>query len=150
MAKTKDPQLKPENRRHYLFLNHYEDTAFTRCPKCEGKTLLRKFPLVIHIESAQIFVLNKTCRYCTKCDLIIARRSEVEALMTASFEDRDPEIIGNDYIVMGTLEKRDWRARDRMNGSPKKAIERVRLFKDVWDFELISRGWYPSKERTNL
>ena len=146
MVKAKHPQLEPENRCHYFFLNHYEDDAFTRCPKCETRTRVRKFPLVIHIEPAQMFVLNKTCRYCTRCDLIIARKSEVEALMTACFEYRNPEIIGNGYIVMGTLEKHDWRVRDSMNGDPEKTIERIHLFKDVWDFELIRQGWYPSKE----
>ena len=61
--------LKPENRRHYFFLNFYKDAAFTKCPKCEAKTVVRKFPLVMQIEPQQLLVLNKKCRYCTSCDL---------------------------------------------------------------------------------
>jgi len=149
MVKTKDPQLRPENMRHYFFLNPYEDAAFTRCPKCESKTLLRKFPLAIHIEPEQFLVLNKTCRYCTRCDLIIAHKSEVETLMVACIEDKKPEIIGNEYLIIGTMEKRDWRDRDRIEKAGL-AIERIRSFKDIWDFEVIPRGWYPSKEGMNL
>ncbi|MFQ6036170.1 MAG: hypothetical protein ACE5NM_10060 [Sedimentisphaerales bacterium] len=142
MAKTK---FKPEKRRHRFFLNPYEDVAFTKCPKCHTKTLVRKFPLVIHIEPAQMLILNKTCKYCTKCDLIVARKSEVEALMTACFEDKNPEIIGNEYLVMGTLEKRDWRARDTMNEDPEETIKRMFVFKDVWNFEPMST-WYLAKK----
>jgi predicted RNA-binding Zn-ribbon protein involved in translation (DUF1610 family) len=145
MIETKHAELKDENRRHYFFLNPYNDAAFTKCPKCESKTVVRKFPLAIHIEPGQLLVLNKTCRYCTSCDLIIARKSQVEALMTACFEDKDPEIITNEYVVMGTLEKRDWRARNRMGKNPEETIKRTHVFKDVWDFELMPR-WYLAKE----
>lgn len=145
MAKTKHPQLKPANRRHYFFLNPYKDAAFTKCPKCESKTMVRKFPLVIHIEPAQMFVLNKTCRYCTRCELIIARKSDVEALMTACFEDKNPEIIGNEYLVMGTLEKHDWRARDTKNEDPEETIKCMFVFKDVWDFEPMPTWYLPKK-----
>lgn len=47
MAKVK--HKKKIKTRHYFFLNPYEDCAFTRCPKCNNKTKIRKFPLVIHI-----------------------------------------------------------------------------------------------------
>ena len=75
-----------QKRRHYFFQNPYEDAAFTRCPKCDGKTKIRKFPLVIHIDPRQLLILNKKCRYCIKCDLIITRKSELEALMTPALE----------------------------------------------------------------
>ena len=38
---------------HYFWLNPYREMAFTRCPKCEGKTMVRKKRLAID-------VLNKT------------------------------------------------------------------------------------------
>lgn len=129
---------------HRFFLNPYEDAAFTKCPKCESKTKVRKFPLVIHIEPCQLFILNKQCRYCVGCDLIITRRSEVESLMAMAFEHRDPTIIGNEYAVVGTLPREVWRARD--NGSPRPAdtLDRTHIFKDVWEFELVGGGWGPT------
>jgi hypothetical protein len=33
--------------RHYFFLSTYQEEAFTKCPKCNNKTKVRKFPLAI-------------------------------------------------------------------------------------------------------
>ena len=72
--------------KHYFFLNPYKDCAFTKCPKCDNKTKLRKFPLVIHVEPYQIFFLNKNCKYCTDCDLIIVKQSKIETLMACQLK----------------------------------------------------------------
>ena len=136
----------PQKRGHYFFLNPYEDAAFTKCPKCRAKTKIRKFPLVIHIDPQQLFVLNKKCRYCTECDLIIAKRSEVEPLMAAAFEQSRPEIIGNDYLVMGVAERKHWHDSVKGRMSQGQTIERMIVFKDVWDFELVTGGWYPENQ----
>jgi len=74
---TKLDSIEPERRRHYFFLNPYEDAVFTKCPRCHNETKIRKFPLVIHIDPQQLLLLNKKCRYCDKCDLIIAKKSEL-------------------------------------------------------------------------
>ena len=103
----RSPSMKDMKKRHYFFLNHYEDFAFTRCPKCDNKTKVRKFPLIIHIEPRQMFILNKQCKYCPACDLIIGNKSAIEHFLAASFSQVNPEIIGNEYLVMGTLDKRD-------------------------------------------
>jgi len=36
--------------KYNFFLNPYTDAAFTKCPKCDGKTKVKKFPLLIFIE----------------------------------------------------------------------------------------------------
>jgi hypothetical protein len=138
---TKRDTDKPR-REHYFFLNPYEDAAFTKCPQCERPTKLRKFPLVIHIEPRQLFVLNKTCRYCERCDLIIAKKAEVESLMAAMFAQRRPPIVGNDYFVFGVLERKDWREGNKGRLTQGDAIECVIAFKDVLNFKLILAGWY--------
>jgi hypothetical protein len=101
-------RMQSVKRRHYFFLNPYKDAAFTKCPKCETKTRIRKFPLVIHIEPQQLLLLNKKCRYCLKCDLIIAKKPELESLIVACLEEATPEIIRNHYLVMGVVERKDW------------------------------------------
>jgi len=130
-------------RRHFFFPNPYEDAAFTICPKCQSKTKLRKFPLVIHIEPRQIFLLNMTCRYCPRCDLIIAKKSKLESLMVASFEHARPEIIGNEYLAIGVVDRRDWQRGQQRQLCELEIIERMFVFKDVWKFELAPAGWYP-------
>ena len=142
--------IKTERRRHYFFLNPYEDAAFTKCPKCENNTNIRKFPLVIHIDPQQLLLLNKKCRYCVKCDLIITKKSELESLMAASFKQYKPEIIGNNYLVMGVAERRDWLGSKKGRMPQGETIERMLVFKDVLTFELVQAGWYREDENDGL
>ncbi|MCK4294533.1 MAG: hypothetical protein KAY65_15140 [Planctomycetes bacterium] len=135
-----------QKRRHYFFLNPYQNAAFTKCPKCDSKTKIRKFPLVIHIDPQQLFLFNKQCRYCTRCDLIIAGKSELESLMATVFEKLNPQIIGNDYLVMGVAERSDWQESKKGKLSEGETIERMIVFKDVWNFEFIPAGWYRDHE----
>lgn len=132
---------KPTKTRYYFFLNPYENEAFTRCPKCQEKTKVRKFPLVIHIDPHQILCLNKSCKYCEKCDLIIGKQVEIESLMAATCEQLDPSLIGNKYLVIGTFDKKDWRDYSKRTVYPDESLEKVYIFKDVKHFELISGGW---------
>src|SRR3989304_1355763 len=127
-------------RCHRFFLNPYEDAAFTKCPKCEGRTRVRRFPLVVHIEPSWLFVLNKQCRYCEGCGLIIARRSEVESLMAAAFERRDPALVGNEYLVVGTLPRRLWRARDDAGMRPGGMLGRTDIFRGVGELGVGGGG----------
>jgi len=139
-----------ERRKHYFFLNPYKDAAFTKCPKCLDKTKIRKFPLVIHIDPQQLLLLNKKCRYCTECDLIIVKKSELESLMAACFEKLNPKIIGNDYFVMGVVERKDWLEGNQGKMLQGKTIERIIVFKDVLDFEPVRAGWYREDENQDL
>jgi len=135
-----NPKQAPRPVRHYLFLNPYQDCAFTKCPKCDNKTKVRKYPLVIHIEPKQILNLNKTCKYCTECDLIIVKRADVETLMTACLEKERPSIIGNDYLVFGTLDRSDWKeSQEKPNTSV--VMGKVYPFKDMLNFEPVP-SWY--------
>ena len=145
--KVKKTVIKPEKTRHYFFLNPYEDCAFTKCPKCDQATKVRKFPLAIHIDPQQLLFLNKSCRYCEKCDLIIVKKPEVESLMAASFENVNPSIIGNEYLVFGTLDRSDWQRYKEAPTDSKEAFKQVYVFKDVLKFEVMPRGWYlPGKK----
>ena len=134
-------------QRHYFFLNPYNDTAFCKCPKCRGKTKIRKFPLVIHIDPGQLFVLNKLSRYCTSCDLIIAKQAEIESYMAQTFEKNAPEIRGNKYLVMGTLERKDWQVVKRGELVPNETIDLMYLFKDLWRFEPVCATWHPPEKK---
>ena len=91
--KDRDGKAKPARgltpvggtRCHRFFLNPYEDAAFTKCPKCAGRTRVQKFPLVVHIEPSRLFVLNKQCRYCEGCDLIYSARPEMRLMPVGRF-----------------------------------------------------------------
>lgn len=126
--------------RFFLFLNRYPDMAFTRCPKCEARTKQRKLPLVIHIEPHTICVLNNTCRFCPACELVIAKQREIEPMLGAMVERQRGAIEKGDYLIIGTLDRADWRAGQTDKWSPAQAVERAWVFRDHWNFK-VTGGW---------
>jgi len=140
MTKAAD-KIKTRSK-HYFFLNPYKDCAFTKCPKCDSKTRIRKFPLVIHIDPHQIILLNKKCRHCPKCDLIIAKQSEVESLMIVCLEEINPEVIGNNYLAMGVVDRKDWKEGNNCKLDSTETLDRMYFFKDMLKFELVPGRWY--------
>ena len=139
---TKLPRLGKQPPRYAFFLNPYTDARFSKCPKCEGKTGQKKLPLVIHIDKGGMMVLNKTCRFCPACDLLIAHKDEIEAQMAIHFQQTAPRIIGNDYLVVGTVDRTDWRRGTEGDMTPKDMIEVLHDFKDVVQFKAVG-GWGP-------
>lgn len=123
------------------------EQAFTKCPVCEKATKARKFALVIRIDPKQLFILNMQCKFCQDCDLIIAKKDKVESMMAAHFRRLRPEIIGNKYLIMGTLDRQDWRQKNQEELSPSEIMERMFVFKDVWHFDVIPAGWYSADEK---
>jgi hypothetical protein len=57
-------------------------------------------------------------------------------MMATAFEGKRPEIIGNDYLVMGTLDRRHWRQRENI-GEDSEIIELMYVFKDVLNFKPV-------------
>ncbi len=106
MKKARFGKLPP---RYTFALNPYQDVRFSSCPKCKRLTYLRKFPLLIHVDQLGPFALGKTCRYCSKCELIIAHQDELERVLAAMFAQHAPQLIGNAYFVLGTVEKKVWK-----------------------------------------
>jgi len=128
-------------RRHDFFLNPYTDVRFSRCPKCEEKTRLRKFPLVIHVEPLNPVIMNKSCRYCPDCDLIIAHQDKIEALLCALFSELEPALIGNDYLVLGTVDRDVWRRGCKTPIPIAESLDYLHFFEHVLLFEPAHYGW---------
>ena len=136
------PRLGKQPPRHTFFLNPYTDARFSKCPKCEGKTRQKKLPLVIHVAGGGTMVLNKTCRYCPGCDLLVAHKDEIESLLAAYYQQTDPQVVGSDYLVIGTVDRADWRRGTEGDMTPNGMIEVLHDFKDVVQFKLVG-GWGP-------
>jgi len=128
--------------RYNFFLNPYSDCAFSRCPKCENATKLKKLPLTIAIRKEMILNLNKTCRFCPYCNLLIARKKEIEGILFEKFGEKLSE---KEYFIMGTIEKSDYFEGVAMAGSH--FFDRVFVFKNVWDFQSAKPMWVKDKER---
>ncbi len=133
-------------RKHRFVLNPYRDARFTRCPICEEKTKLRKFALFVHVDPMNPIVLGKTSRYCPDCDLLIVHQDELEAELTAIFAERDPDLIGNDYLVMGTVDRKVWRAGMKKLKTITEMLAHVHDFEEVLTLEVRPLGWCPADE----
>src|SRR5204863_9087543 len=97
-------RLGKQHPRYRFFLNPYRDARFSTCPQCSNKMSQRKLPLFIHIDPKQPLLLNKTCRYCPHCDLLIAHQNELDEIITRVFTTLNPQIVGYAYLVIGTLD----------------------------------------------
>lgn len=110
MLETDKPRFGELPPLYHFILNPYPSERLSKCPFCRHKTGQRKLPLFIHVDPHYPIYLNYTCRYCKSCDLLIAHKHAIEYMLTKLFEwDIDPEVIGNPYLIIGTLEKKAWR-----------------------------------------
>jgi hypothetical protein len=143
MAKRKTlGKLKPA---HTFFLNPYTETRFTRCPQCRSKTRVRKFPFAIHIDPNAMMMLNANSVYCQSCDLIILHKDKLEELLTAAFIERNPAIIGNDYLIIGTVERAYAHAALKSGSVVAQMLEQLHDFKEVVVFEYLPARWMPDE-----
>ncbi|MCP4008643.1 MAG: hypothetical protein GY726_03900 [Proteobacteria bacterium] len=126
-----------------FILNPYPSQHMSRCLFCERKSGRRKVPLLIQIKPRQMIALNYTCRYCSGCDLLIAHKHEIEHLMTEFFRHQMPESIGNDYLIIGTVEKKAWRADFEQLQPPAEISPHTHDFKLVYqELRMVLSGWY--------
>ena len=124
-------------------LNPYSELRFSRCPNCQNKTGQRKLPLLIHVDPKNLIALNYTNRYCDRCDMLIGHKDEIEHYLTEMFLKINPEVIGNSYLVFGTVEKKAWH--ENMN-QPKQLNEmrqHIHDFKSYQNLRMTMAGWFP-------
>ena len=125
--------------KYQFFLNPYTEYAFTKCPKCDGKTKVKKFPLVIFIEKIKFVLnLNKTCKYCPYCELIIAKKEELKPIAEAY------DVKIEDFFIYGTLPIEIYKQYENKQINPKGFDKMAIPFKDVWKFKVQPAGVYPA------
>ncbi|HEU5227126.1 MAG TPA: hypothetical protein VFU49_04885 [Ktedonobacteraceae bacterium] len=71
-------RLGKQRPRYDLLLNLYPDTRFPICPQCQGKTHLRKFSLVVHVNPNHTAILDTRCRFCDACDLLMVHQDQLD------------------------------------------------------------------------
>jgi tetratricopeptide (TPR) repeat protein len=123
--------------RYDFFLNAYQDIRFTTCPLCKIKTLARKFALVIHVSPNYTVVVEKMCRFCSACDLLIVHQDQLEQQLATQFRTINPGAIGNDYQVAGTVDKAEWEQGKQDSLSVERLREYQHDFKEVITFRRV-------------
>ena len=127
-----------------FFLNPYVDQAFTRCPRCDrAPTKVRKTYLVVFVQPGLNMILNKVCRLCERCNLLIVKQAELEGLMAYTAEQHDPSVIGNEYLVVGTLDRADGRLSKAGALTSADLADRVNWFREALQFEPGGWRWMP-------
>jgi Flp pilus assembly protein TadD len=130
-------QLGKQRPLYDFFLNTYQDTRFTTCPHCKGKTRSRKFSLVVNVNPKHAIIVDKICRFCNACDLLIVHQDQLEEQLATEFMTINPEVIGNDYQVIGTLDRAEWNQGKQDPLSVERVIAYLHDFNEVVSFERV-------------
>jgi hypothetical protein len=143
---TAMPKIRVGNSppRYSLLLNPHSDVRLSKCPTCQKLTHLRKFALFVHIDGWGPMALGKTCRYCSRCEMVMLHRNDLEAELANGLSLIAPEAIGKNYLVLGTIEKKIWQ--DGLGSHGKPVAEMLRYvadFKHQYGLEYKPGGWYP-------
>jgi hypothetical protein len=73
-------------------------------------------------------------------------QDEIEAELANSFSRIAPEVIGNDYLVIGTIEKKVWqKGLEGQKNSMEGILKHVADFKRIYDLDYRPAGWYPEE-----
>ena len=65
---------------------------------------------------------------------------EVEHFLASFFSEQNPEVIGNDYLVLGTVDRPVWKRGTQQLLALQEMLEELHDFKDVVTFQLTG-GW---------
>jgi hypothetical protein len=132
--------------RYSFVLNPHVRERFTRCPTCNSPTRIRQFPLVVHIgqlEGPRLILLNKSCRLCGVCETLIVHRAELERVIIVS--GFSAAVHGQDYVVLGTIDRRTWRRGMAGDAQLAEIREHMADFKKYLKVDVVPAHW----ERSN-
>ncbi len=103
---------------------------------------------MIHVDPMYMLSLNKTCRYCPHCDLLIAHQDDLEHFLASFFIEHQPEVVGNDYLVLGTTDKSVWKEGMHQQMTMEDMLEELHDFKEVVTFK-VTGGWMQDKTKSS-
>jgi hypothetical protein len=123
-------------------LNPYPEFRFSKCPDCKNKTGQRKLALIIHVDPNRLIALNYTNRYCSRCEMLIGHKHEIEHYLTEMFLKINPDLIGNYYLILGTVEKNVWRENINNPKQPNEMLQYIHDFKSYQNIRMTMGGWF--------
>lgn len=88
--------------------------------------------------------LGKTCRYCSRCEIVMVHQKELEAELALGLSRMAPEATAKDYWVLGTIEQKIWQEGLGASGEPVvKMLRHVADFKEQYELVYKPGGGYP-------
>jgi hypothetical protein len=131
--------------RYSFVLNSHVRERFTKCPRCDASTRIRRLPLVVHVEhigGPRLVLLNKTCRLCVICETLIVDRVELERVIAAA------GLSAADYVVLGTIERPAWRRALRVDAALPDIREHMSDFKQYVKVDVVPPAHWERSRRT--
>jgi hypothetical protein len=98
--------------------------------------------LVIHVNDFGPVILGKTCRFCLRCDTVIAHKVELDKLLSTVVKTSQPE-----YLVLGTADRATYRRGLAGSATLEEVVAHMSDFKSYWNVEITPAGWYPKTNR---
>lgn len=143
------PPLGALPPRDAFLLNPYTDVRYTRCPRCGHRTWRRKMPLLLAVAGYGPLVLGKTGPYCAQCHLVIIHRDELEGELTTIFTRLapEPDAVGPEYAVLGTVELRAWRRGLHAATTIDEVLRHTAPFTTSITIEYVPARWAPTRPR---
>ncbi|HUU28810.1 MAG TPA: hypothetical protein VM123_13450 [archaeon] len=138
-----NPTLGKNTPRYSFILNPYDEYRASKCPSCQKQTYPRKFPLLILVKDTYPIALGLTCKYCSRCELIIAHQNELETELCIAFTSLDPESIGHEYFVVGTIDRKKWKGNIGKSIEFQSILEYTYQFKELLNLQFSPGGWRP-------
>lgn len=129
-----------------FFLNTSTYARYTRCPECGEPMKQRVRYLTVFIEPNVMVLTRQQCRYCPKDDLLIAQADLIQPYLEHALQQVDPNMIGNDYVVVGELPSHDYRKRGSGPLDPEWVKARTIMFREQRRYPEPYWGWFPSED----
>ncbi len=133
-------QLTPGPAQYNFSLNPHRLTQLTRCPTCERPLESRKLPFLITIEPNLTHVFSMESHYCPTCDWLILDQHKLEGLLYAFFIQQDQSVIGKDYHVIGTVDKKAWERGMKQGLEFEELAPYTHSFKKIQPFKRSGKG----------
>jgi len=140
----KDVRVKDLTPRYKFILNPYDDFRLSKCPLCEKLTHMRKFALGDPTSrDGDFWRSGRPADIALHVSLVITHQDELEDELVGIFENHAPEVIGNPYMAIGTVDKKLWKqSLGTRTMEQNQALQNLAPFKDVLTLKMEG-GWQP-------
>lgn len=76
--------------------------------------------------------------------MLIGHKHEIEHYLRMAFEKINPDIIGNDYMLIGTVENKVWKGNIVQQLPLNELSNYVHDFKSTQTISMTMSGWFPT------
>ena len=142
MKKLDRQKLGAKPPRYSFILNPHTNLRFSKCPQCQRQAFARKFPLVVVVQGDTGYNQGLTCKYCASCELIMAHKQDLDTQVNYYCEAYRPELLGNAYLVIGTIERSVWKKGIQTPSTVAESFEQIAPIKKYLELEYRPAGWY--------